>query len=40
MKDNLARVQENIQSGKYDSDKIVEDVAKKLISSVISPLER
>ena len=40
MKDNLARVQENIQSGKYDSDKIIEDVAKKLISSVISPLER
>ena len=40
MKDNLARVQENIQSGKYDTDKIIEDVAKKLISSVISPLER
>ena len=40
IQDNLARVQENIESGKYNSDKIIEDVANKLISSVISPLER
>ncbi|MAJ43320.1 MAG: hypothetical protein CMF96_01065 [Candidatus Marinimicrobia bacterium] len=40
IQDNLARVQQNIESGKYNSDKIIEDVADKLISSVISPLER
>jgi len=41
IQDNLARVQKNIESGKYNSDKVIEDVANKLISSVIpSPLER
>lgn len=40
IQDNLARVQKNIESGKYNTDKIIEDVANKLIPSVISPLER
>ena len=40
IQDNLLQVQKNIESGKYNSDEVIEDVAKKLLSSIISPLER
>jgi len=40
IQDNLAQVQKNIESGKYNSDEVIEDVANKLLSSTISPLER
>ena len=40
IQDNLAQVQKNIESGKYNSDKVIEKVASKLLSSIISPLER
>jgi hypothetical protein len=40
IQDNLLQVQKNIESRKYNSDEVIEDVAKKLLSSIISPLER
>jgi len=40
IQDNLVQVQKNIESGKYNSDEVIEDVAKKILSSIISPLER
>ena len=40
IQENLVQVQKNIEAGKYNSEKVIEDVAKKLMSSIISPLER
>lgn len=38
--DNLKRIRNNIENGYYDSDKVLEDIAQKLIDSGITPLER
>ena len=40
IQENLAKIQKNIELGKYNSDAVIEDIAEKLISTVISPLER
>ena len=40
IQENLSKIQKNIEFGKYNSDAVIEDVAEKLISTVISPLER
>ena len=40
IQENLAKIQKNIELDKYNSDAVIEDIAEKLISTVISPLER
>lgn len=40
IQENLAKIQQDIELGKYNSDAVIENVADKLISTVISPLER
>ena len=40
IQENLAKIQKNIELGNYKSDAVIEDIAEKLISTVISPLER
>ena len=38
--DNLKQIRNNIENGYYDSDKVLEDIADKLIDSGVTPLER
>ena len=38
--DNLKQIRNNIENGYYDSDKVLEDIAEKLIDSGVTPLER
>ncbi len=40
LEENLDRIRKNIESGKYNSDSILNDVTEKLISTISTPLER
>ena len=40
IQENLAEIKKDIELGKYNSDAVIENVAEKLLSTIISPLVR